>query len=198
MRKNVKKNTGEKRTEKDRETTENWRPKGVKAASDPGPWSPPTMEIRVTGFSPKGPFSTLFVFRVVWPLWFFKNLIFRAWNPSIFVNITYPPSESLDRHQTLPNCQPADQESTLFVWSIEKSTGQMLLAHWYQSMSEFASPSDVKQHVDPSTIITRRIPNDAVRPATFRAPWRPLNAVKWPVLWQVNAVINSLFWTALS
>ncbi|RWR97218.1 putative glutathione S-transferase parA [Cinnamomum micranthum f. kanehirae] len=42
-------------------------------------------------------------------------------------------------------------------------------------MSEIASPSDIKQDVDPPAIIARRIPKDAARPATLQATWRPIN-----------------------
>ena len=126
-------------------------------------------------------FRVLFAFRDVWPLWFSQIPIFETWYPSIFVNITDPLSKSLDHHRTPRNRQPADQESTLSAQPIEKSTGQMLSAHWSQPMFEIASPSDIKQHADPSMIISRRIPKDAARPATLQATWRPINAVNWPV-----------------
>ena len=61
-----------------------------------------------------------------------------------------------------------DQESALFVRTIEKLTGPMSLAHCQLSMSEVTWSSDVDQHVDPSMIIARRIPKDAARPATLQ------------------------------
>ncbi|KAJ8627515.1 hypothetical protein MRB53_020822 [Persea americana] len=45
------------------------------------------------------------------------------------------------------------KKAHLFARSIEKSTGQILPAHCCQPMSEIASPSDIKQHVDSSAII---------------------------------------------
>ena len=54
----------------------------------------------------------------------------------------------------------ADQESTISARPIEKSTEQMLSAHWYQPMSEFALSPDIKQCEDPSMIIAGRIPKE--------------------------------------
>ena len=61
------------------------------------------------------------------------------------------------------------KESTLSARPIVKLTGQMLPPHWCQSMSEVVSPSYIKQHVDPSAIIAKRIPKDMARPATLQA-----------------------------
>ena len=95
--------------------------------------------------SPKNPlFWVLFAFRDDWPLWLSKNLIFWAWNPSIFIRIMDLPPKSWYHHRTLRNHQPTDHESTLSTWSIEKSTGQMSPAHWCQLMSEVAWSSDIK------------------------------------------------------
>ena len=65
MRKNVKKNTGEKRTEKDWEKAEKLWPKGEK---------PATMEIWVAGFPPKGPFFDPFhITKIPAPVIFWKS-----------------------------------------------------------------------------------------------------------------------------
>ena len=51
----------------------------------------------------------------------------------------------------------------------QKSTGQMLSAHWHQLMSKIASPSNIKQYADPLMIIARRIPKGTARPVTLQA-----------------------------
>ena len=181
MTRNFKKNTGEKRKKKARKTGKKRRPnsdrkrgKTPMVAGNPG--SPGRRISTKTAV-----FPILFAFRDVWLLWFSQIPIFESWYPSIFISITDPPSKSLDHHQTLRNCQLVDQESTLFARSIEKSTRQMLSAHWCQLMSEIASPSDFKQHADPSMIIIRRIPKDAAWPATLQGTWWPINVVNRPV-----------------
>ena len=63
-----------------------------------------------------------------------------------------PLLKSLDHHQMLRNLQPANQESTLSTRSIDKSTGQMLPAHWYLLMFEIVWSSDIDQHEDLSAI----------------------------------------------
>ena len=194
-----KKNTGENRSEKARETAKKRRPDdGRKRGKSPKrPWAKVAGPVVASDHgcmvagnhrdpgrqsSPGKPlFRVFFEFFDVWSPWFSQILILEAWYPLIFVNITNPPSKSFNHHRTLRNHQPTDEESTLSAWPIVKSTGQMFLAHWYQPMYEFASSSDIKQHADPSMIIARRIPKDAARPATLQAIRRPINAVNWPV-----------------
>ena len=123
MRRNVKENTGEERSKKARKTDEKrWLNDNQKRDKspivtgdhrDPCRWISPENSL----------FRVFFAFRVVWALWYFQNLIFETWNPSIFINITDLPSKSFDHHRTLQNRQPANQESVLSAQLIEKSTG---------------------------------------------------------------------------
>ena len=75
-----KKNTGEKRSEKPRETTKKRRPEGdrkmdqsPRSPATMGAWSPATLEIRVAGFPLKRPFFRFFSrFAMIGPCDFLK------------------------------------------------------------------------------------------------------------------------------
>ena len=165
-------------------------------------WYLATLEIWVIGFSSKAPFFSLFLVSRCMALWFFKNQIFGVRNQLIFINISDMPSKAWDYHRMLQNCQPADQRKHAFCPTkreISRTNGSSpLIAINVWSCMVIRHQTTWRSISDQAPYIARRIPKDTAQLATRRAPWWPLNAVKWLVLWQVTAVNNSLFWTAQS
>lgn len=73
---------------------------------------PATLKIWVATFQRKPIFGSFSHFQDIWLLWFSKNLIFEAWNPSNFGDITDSPSKSWVFHPTPRNREPCNQERT--------------------------------------------------------------------------------------
>ena len=159
-----------------------------KAPGSPGPWSPATLGPWGPGFFRGTHFPPFFALRRFRLPDFPENLIFHAWNQMIFANISdyyqehviiisRPTKKAhlLPDHREIDWTDVASTLKLIYVWSCIAIRHQIICG----SIGNHGI-KNAKRHCAARDLSSAR---------------RPINEVKWPFLWQVIAVINSLFWT---